>query len=120
MTEGEVATITEMADKFNKIKTRKKFDELILQMKIFFRKEEELYQDHNHPDARQHTKIHQELERVAAHFEETYFNQNKKTKSVLDEFCLYIKNWTMLHFECYDKSMMPYIRISQYIKEAAA
>jgi hemerythrin len=117
MTKEEVLIIKNMADTFYDSKLKKDFDDLVLQIKIFFRKEEELYQAHNHPDTMQHTKIHQELERVAFHFEESYFVKKERNKSILYEFCLYIKNWTTSHFECYDKFMMPYIRISEFITE---
>jgi hemerythrin len=119
MTDDQVKSIEVAANKFNKKPTAGNFSDMALHIKMIFRQEEQLYADHLHPDTQPHTKIHNEFERVMAHFEQTYFVRNEKSKSTLNEFCLYIKNWTTLHKECYDESMMPYIRISQYVQGAA-
>jgi hemerythrin len=116
MTEEQANNIVDLAEKFHKSAKQNEFQKMMLQIKMIFRKEEAMYKQHDHPDTWQHIKIHKEFERVMAYFEQTYFNKKEKTISVLNEFCLYVKNWTLLHYECYDKFMMPYIRISEYTK----
>lgn len=119
MTEEIVLQIINASNNLEKQKNQKAFEEMALRIKIAFREEEAFYERHQHPDTIQHMKIHNEMERSMFSFEQTYFVENKKTESLLKEFCLYVRDWTTLHFEFYDKGMMSFIRINDYVQGAA-
>lgn len=115
MTRGQFESIKILAERFEADPSEDNFNELFLTIKIYFREEESLYQDTNHPDLILHKTLHKELERVSYYFYQTYFKE--QSYDDVKEFCLYLKNWTSLHFECYDKSMLPYMNIDKYIQE---
>ena len=93
----------------------KSFGEFDLTTKVIFRKEEELYEKHLHPDLEMHKRLHNEFSKTLASFEHQYFttgdDQSTSYVSITMEF---IEAWIKQHNQI-DKDTMSYVRISEYI-----
>jgi len=116
MTDAQVEAIDNLTESFMSSGKQTAFDKLFLYIKMMFRKEEEEYREHGHPDLGVHIALHKEFERFLFFFNQKFFIERSKAID-LTETCLYIKNWTVLHNECYDEFMMPYIKINKFIEE---
>lgn len=117
MTRTQMEFIKILAEVFEKDSSEKNFNDMFLTAKIYFREEEDLYKKNNHPDLILHKTLHKEFERVLFYFYQSFFKEKSYTE--VSEFCRYVRDWAGLHYECYDKPMLPYINISQFVEEIA-
>jgi hemerythrin len=92
------------------------FDEFLLTLKIFFKKEEAEYLKVGHPDHELHQKLHQEFIRTVVSFEYEYFLSKKGDNEKYMEAMDYFKEWFEFHHGIEDSAMMPFIRIHDFIE----
>jgi hypothetical protein len=103
MNTDELDHIHNLATNFEKTKSEHSFDQLYLYIEGCFRKEDSKANCTNY-----HKDEHNSFKWALSSFHHSYFVDNHKDESTLSEFCLYIKNWTILHKKFYDTFAVQY------------